>query len=845
MPLFKVNVEQTYKKIITVPTNCAVLSSYDDENYYYNINLIVDPLLASRNNAYIININVNNEDYQEVKPTNLFANRTSSEIVNNIKTLQSIFAATTRVNFQDNTTSIIGNYAVVKPIKIDISSYISNENAIRLKNNLPINQTVKAIVTKPVIEAKTLNAGAPVATLNINNAAVALGYGNLTITPIKAQEQMAELEIEGNIDPASIWNQTNTYVSTRKTLNGIKTPKTFANNRQNQENLKRLNIIASQLNITSNPRKLEDTEANQYVQVVENQTTNTITVTKSIAIPKSQLGKLNFLLRFEVTNSNGTVFQKESHVVLHGINLSNFMPTIPPSVKTLGTSNIGNALFELEQLDPYANRLLIYRKQNNPEVGIKSRYILVDDIPAAPRNNFIYRDATATSLNSYIYRFIPVSTEGVKAAVFTSAAVKIARGKLLPQQNLKRYPSYGIIDYDVQINGISLKVFGFHPNVINIKIYRRNLSNKQKQRTLVLSKFTREIEPALGYVFVDKNVQMHKNYQYTVELLYKDGYVQQMTNSLDIEYNPVVASNALCSIDDVESGNKNGIPDFKFVVKYELQEQNFELLRKMIREQNLLAEYQNDINLDKKNIETFLAYTVTRLNLTTGETENFGVIPTNAFSDATYGPVKNVKPLTEDNRYKYTVTLYTRPPDTLFENLERTVTVDIPTVTSNINAQLGVQTGTLKSFSYKFRPYKWLQPLVLRTGNLISKDKHAESELNSGNVVDIKTINSDLIVSVTPSISEVNAIQIQPRSILIEWKITGNLNNLDHFIVKNNTFGITNVIGVAHNLASTNTIRFKYNLLSEESGYMTFSIIPVYNDYSFGTEAVSNPVVIQ
>lgn len=842
MPLFRVNVEQTYKKIITVPTDCAVLRSYDDENYYYDIKLVVDPLLASRNNAYVINMYVNNEDYQEVKPTNLFANRTSDEIVQNIKTLQSIFAATTRVNVQDNSTSVIGDYAAIKPAKVDISSYISNENAVRLKNDLPISQTVKAIVTKPVIEAKTLNPAAPVATLNINNAAVAVGYGNFTISPIKAQEQLNELEIEGNIDPASLWTQTNTYVSTIKTLNGIKTPKTFANNRQNQENLKKLNIIASQLNITSNPRQLSDTQANQYVQILENQTRDTIDIIKSIVVPKTQVGKLNFFLRFEVSDTNGNIYQKETFNVDHGINLSNFMPTIPPSVKTLGNSNIGNVLFELEQLDPYANRLQIYRKQNNPEIRTKSRYILVDDIEAIPGNNFIYRDSSAVSINSYTYRFIPVSTEGVKAAVFTSAAVKIARGKLLPQQNFKRYPSYGIIDYDVQINGISLKVFGFHPSVINIKIYRRNLTNKQKQRTLVLSKFTREIDPALGYVFVDKNVQMHMYYQYTVELLYKDGYVQQMSNSLDIEYNPVVAGNALCSIDEVESGNKNGIPDFKFVVKYELQEQNFELLRKMLREQNLLSEYQNDINLDKKNIETFLAYTVTRLNLTTGETENFGVIPSNTFSDATFGPVKNVKPLTEDNRYKYTVTLHTRAPDTLFENLERTVDVDIPTISIN---NLGTKTTSLKTFSYKFKPYKWLQPLVLRTGNLISKDKHAESELSSGNVVDIKTINSDLITSVAPEILEVNALQIESRSIIIEWKINGSLNLLDHFIIKNNTFGITNVIGVAHNLASTNVMRFKYNLVSDESGYMTFSVTPVYTDYSFGNEVVSNPMVIQ
>lgn len=841
MPLFRVNVGQTFKKIITVPTDCAVLRSYDDENYYYDIKLVVDPLLASRNNAYIINVFIDNEDYQEVKPTSLITNRTSQEIVDNIKQLQTLFSATSRVNAEDNTFSIVGDYAIIKPIKIDISSFISNENAVRLKNNLPINQTIKRIVTKPVLEAKTFNSNAPVATLNINNAAASIGYGKLAIVPGKVQEQLANVAIEGKIDPASIWKPTNTYVSTIKTLNGIKTPKTFANDRKNREDLKLLNVIASQLNINQPPKQLNNAEANQYVQVLENQTVNTITVTRSIAIPKTQLGKLNFLLRFHVSDTRGIIYQKESLIVRHGINLNNFMPTTPPRVNNLGSSNIGNVIFELEQVDTYANRLLIYRKQINLESGNRSRYQLIDDIEALPGIKFIYRSA-ASSFNDYVYRFIPVSTEGVQAAVFTSVLIKMSRGKLIPQQNFKRYPSYGIIDYNIQNNGISLKVFDYHPNVINFKIFRKNISKKQRQKVLVLSKFTKEIDSSIGYRFVDTNVQIHNYYQYTVELLYKDGYVQQMANSLDIEYNPVVASNALCSLTNVESGNKNGIPDFKFVVNYELQEQNFELLRKMLREQNLLSEYQNDINLDKKNIETFLAYTVTRLNLTTGELENFGVIPSNNFSDATFGPVKNVKPLTENNRYKYIVTLHTRPPDTLFENLERTVDVDIPSISIT---NTGAQVTSLKTVSYKFRPYKWLQPLVLRTGNLISKDKHAESELSSGNVVDIKTINSDLITGALPEAFEVNAIQIQAASILIEWKITGNLNNLDHFIIKNNTFGITNIIGAAHNLASSNVMRFKYNLLSEESGYMTFSVTPVYNDYSFGNEAVSNPLVIQ
>lgn len=835
MSIFKVSTARQAKNIISIPDVCAYLQTFNEDTYQYLINIQADPLAAVQTGAFIVKILVLSENTVNARRFSYFRDKSPEEIVENLRRIDGLVKDESR-STTNSSLVLVGDSTSQKPPEIDLSSYISNNDLQLLKRGILPTKTRQKIVTKSVATLQAENANRPVMNYNSNNSSLINGYGPNFILPNNVKEQMTDLLYEGKIDPASLWKPTNTYVSTRKTFGGLKPLRSYVDDRGVQNDSRKLNIVASQLSNPRNLREQKEIPGEEYIQTVEYETYTQINAGTIINIPRTTIGKNNFILRFEVCDTSGKLYQIAEKTVLHGINVSDFMPTIPPKVETIGVAKPGKVIFNITQLDPYAVGVLVYRRQINPvDPLMESAYRQVADIPTrlvGGARMGIYTDTRVYSVNNYIYRFVPYTVDGVKSSIFTSIAVKLKRGNILPEEKVARVPSNGVIDYQFVTNGIQINIRNYPANVIQLKLYRRNLLTKQKVFNLLFTKFI-DSNNEQGYSLVDQSVKLYNIYEYRVDVVYKNGTVQTLNNTLKIEYNPVVDSAALCEIQNIQTGVQGGRMNVSFDIEYKLQEQNFELLRRLLKEQNLLAEYQNEVSLNRENIKTFLSYSVLRFNMSTGELENFGIIPSTNFSDAQFGPVKNVKPLNASNTYRYIVTVYTRSPDTLFENLERTVSSEV------------TGTGTTPvTREYTFKPYKWLNPLILRTGNIISKDKHPEFDLAQGPVVDIKYVNISFNEVQYPIITNIAANKISPGSIVIEWKVKGSLSKIDHFIVKNNVSGIKNVIGSAHNVSSNGAYKFKYNLLSEEAGSVTFSIIPVYFDYTIGTETVSNTLVI-
>ena len=138
---------------------------------------------------------------------------------------------------------------------------------------------------------------------------------------------------------------------------------------------------------------------------------------------------------------------------------------------------------------------------------------------------------------------------------------------------------------------------------------------------------------------------------------------------------------------------------------------------------------------------------------------------------------------------------------------------------------------------------------VLRctNGNLVSENSlrrnHAKTDFTFGTVVNVTDIDVSLS-DVLPSLYDGKAKELGSDRVLVQWKVQGNVDKIDHFIVILETLGIRTIVGKSHNITNSNYFQFVDELTNEESGGLTYYIMPVYYDYSRGTELKTNQVVI-
>ena len=326
----------------------------------------------------------------------------------------------------------------------------------------------------------------------------------------------------------------------------------------------------------------------------------------------------------------------------------------------------------------------------------------------------------------------------------------------------------------------------------------------------------------------DKLVSKGRIYEYNTILVFPNGNEEIASNILLVEFNPSTANVLELSINEpkvLKSGDKI---DVAFTITKNVIQKNGDLIKTFLLEQGLSDQYQDQLLANREFLQDLFAIKITRTNLATGELEDFGIIDSLEFSDQKFGGVKSVSPLQPGFVYSYNATAYARETETLFKTLSRTVNVR-----TNVD--------------FSFVPSKWRHPLVLSDGTITTensrKRNHAKSTFTFGTVVDSKEVVVSL-AEVIPSIYEGKASTFGKNKNFIQWKVQGNVNKIDHFIVILDILGIRTVVGKSHNITNSNYFQFVDELTNKECGELTYFIVPVYFDYSRGPELQTNSVII-
>lgn len=806
--------------------NPTYISNYGN-SIVYLLNYSFNPKLANKLRATKLMISlVTQQGNTSVKPQ-LIKGFTPEQITENLLQQVNIYKASSKAKNQYP-------FSVVR----DLTKYFDPKTI----DNQPLNSIV--YVNRSVGELNTLNANPTSNNQNLNSNVNTNTY--TSTNPFNLRKLRVSLKQTQKIDPASLYTKpTNALVPTSKAIKGVIPQKNFLQNQYLKFNPKALNLVKSFLTkTTSNDR--EQLTPQSYITEIKKVTTDLLSVGDRLIFPIGLVGQGDFKIIFELYDIYDNRIQKFDVFVPHTTNVNNIYITQPPEVTRNAATGIDNISFSISQIDRAAQGVSIFRKKIYTQENVgDAGYKKVKDIPLKSGDvPFLFKDGLLTT-SDVIYRFIPYNKNKDLASVFSTIYVRSnsinKNGTNIPMpKKLSARQSYCVLDYSIDNDCIIVKASSFPAEAVAVVFYRRNKTiNEQKFKRLgnVI-----RVQPnsSIPTRLVDTRVKIYNAYEYKIGIIYPDGIEQLTSNVLAIEFRPIEKNIAESTISNIVNGSYvDGTPDVSFGVSYSYNNNQYEDIKKLLTNQNLLAEYGEQVIANKEFLGRLFAYKVLRLNMTTGELEDFGVITEASFSDRKQGLAKGVKPLQIGTEYSYKITTYLRNPETLFPTITRTVGKGIK------------QSVKKNTKTYTLYPYEWLQPVTFRAGTLYTDSSVTRNYPNIlasfefGNVVDIKEVTVK-VVNDLPTIYDAKASILQTQKCLISWGIKGNVGKIDHFMIVRDMLGVKTIVGAAHAIISGNNgkINFIDTFQNNEKGQATYSIIPIYYDDMEGMQVKTNTILV-
>lgn len=812
------------QNIIDVPEDFANLYKIDsnlvDGSYHYKFQYYVNPQKAFRNNAITVEIFVSKNPY-EIKTQRVFGTTNPDEIITNIRLKNQLQKDSYR-----SYDLVKDNTVYVPMITSDITRFISNQIVSNFSRKFADTRTVVTTRTsmKPVKVSDLTDRNVSMPILEVNTSRI----GELT-NSVELRQKAVNVLYQKKIDPADfVGKRTNSIISAKSSYSGT-TPK----KNENTKNFSQDDVLVSSLlsgglvNSDANKRPGDI----QNVPVVE--TSDQLVVEETMEIPVSYLDADDFYVVFRLKNKNGIIIQTVSGLVEHGKQVSLMkIPSIPPVIICPPKSSFGGTSINLKQVDPSGTSIKLYRKTFSTLESIKdSTYSLVGEVKCTSNDGFKTIYDYPNSIDPVIYRAISVNSNGLFGSEFSSVVVENVRGPVAKTSAINQKPCFVTIASTVLPSGISLKLSNFPSEPVAFELRKRDLSLLNKTFTSISNPILLDSLESSSIAVEDTNMSLKHIYEYSVFLYYKTGEIKQSSSRHVVQFKPVTSN--IVSLEfsppDIQQSGGNEI-DVTFTITKKIVQNSADQVKNFLTKQGFLGEFQDDIIANRDKLGNLFAIGLKRQNLSTGQVEDFGILEDDEnFSDVQAGAVAGISPLQAGFEYKYILTAYSRNIESLLPKLVKT-------------------NSEVENLTYTYTPSEWTHPITLEDGNLVTeaslKRNHSNKEFTFGSIADSKEIQVSL-AEVLPSIYDGKARFLPGRkSVLVQWKIQGNINKIDHFIIVLEILGMKTIVGKAHNVSNSNYFQFLDTLDNQESGGLTYFIIPVYFDYSRGVDLKTNQVIV-
>lgn len=702
----------------------------------------------------------------------------------------------------------------------DISSKINNE----LVDASATTILKTKLITKQVGEVKSNDAVKPV--LNQSSFVLAPQTVNSisSSTVVSPQRLMTSMIAKQGVDPSSIVGLTHRSITAQDAVAGtLRQGKSQEFSAANSSNLLNYHLYPNESNDTA--RTTNQLLDQQGVQVLETVNDPFVRITVPIQITRRQLTVENknnqtVTVRFDLFDpKSGLVaetIEKDLDVGKY-VQLFN-TPKKAPLVKVTRSSSTRFATLEIHQLDKTATSVQIYKKslpRSSPHI---EDYSLIDVVNVSEKQTKLVKVETLEN-SPVLYRLVPIGPGGIIGSEFTNVVIKPTRYRP------SNAAAFVLLLTD---EGIKLEVRKIPVDVVSIGFLVRNLTVSEDSYTNVGNDMIAidDVTRASDYIsVVDRNVRQDNVYEYALNLVYRNG-TSEVCHAAVLEFLRPEPGKVDTKVTDfiVTTGTQ---PDVSFKVDTTVIDTKIDIVKSMLERQGSAALFQGDVEKEREFIKSLIAHNIDRVNLSTGQRENFGVITTGEFSDSAVRKNQSITALSLGDQYRYEITPLLRSPETMLESLRKNL---IDPVTKK---------------PYTMSPSKFLQPVTLKKGIIVTttglRTKFVKDDMSHGAVGSPHVINVSF---------EQDAAKLQDASVtrfgktlnVISWKVQGSIDQVDHFLVFKDNNDVRTLVGKAHSEFQYGNCQYIHVLSERDSGTISYIVIPIFNDYTVGSEVTTNLV---
>lgn len=707
------------------------------------------------------------------------------------------------------------NAYVVKSKVSDVTAKINNQSIGQLKTKVSSHLIAGVGKTKlKTVSVKTLK--------EKNETHPILNYSLVQAqsSSIDPQSIIQKMILQDGIDPSSVTEMNHRSTTPYDVTSG------FVNKTRKQEistsnSTKYADFL---LNPTTKQRTTDQVLGSSQVETLVKEYDETVEVTTEMTLPSTYASveganKSGVLVKFELMDS---VTDNAIDTIIHTLDIERHIqmfniPKTPPTIKLAKADLPSKANLEIKQVDPVATGIKIYRKMVSSVIADSDDYTLVSShtLSASSKSLLISVDVPLNA--TAIYRVIPVGKSGALSFEYTNVIIKPRR----------YFPIKHISLSTKSVNdGMKIEVRNIPKGVVSIQLLRADKTVFENQLSMISSMLLVERHDYIS--FTDQNVKNEHIYEYACNLVYSSGTVEVAGGGI-FEYVKNNEGRVDSKITGLKVDTASSVINVTFNIQTIVPESSLDSVKTMLTHQNLISYFNADILKERDKLQQLIAHRITRVNLTTGQHEDFGVITGQVFSDVDVRKNNSILPLKKGNKYRYDVAVLLRTPETMFEEFVKT------------------STDSLTKKDYRFKPSKFLHPIALSKGNIASPEAltahYAKTAMTHGQIGTVTSVEVSLI---DQSVRVVNPVAsaLNEQLNIITWKLQGSLSDVDHFVIMKIVMGTKTIVGKAHSEFKNNNCQFIHKLTSRDQGSITYSIVPVLNSYKLGEITPTNAVVI-
>lgn len=715
----------------------------------------------------------------------------------------------------------------------DITAWINNEAIGQLKSGVPADEIPSLqttnLVSKPVSELKDANETFPLFQFMGHSSILPENITQLTSASIDLNQTQAIFKsiLSHGVDPSYVTQLTHRSVPAVSSFQGLLRPE------RSQE------LFWSPISQLVNSYILGDyadpfrTLTSQVpdstiVQVAQTVTNDVIDIPINLVIPKTARvdggsDTSHYMVKFDLIDS-------KTHAIVDSViklldvarHIQLFYTPRKAPVVNLGNADASPHInLTIKQVDSSASSVQIFKKTLNRASVEVEDYVLVGTYPLTKQQQSLMVQVEKPVSSTSLYRVIPVGELGNRGFEYANVVARPTRYMPLKAVSLTARVT------DV---GVEIEIRNFPPSATSIDVLARNLTAHDREyRNVGGISLIDDATRVSDYLsVVDTSVFEGRVYEYVARVTYSDG-ISEISGNAVLEFIKATPGKVDLRITDLEVSSDVNEPNVTFNIRSIILDKNIDIVLALLKRQDIKEFFDNDVLREREFLNGLIAHNVQRVDLTTGQREDFGVIIDEFFDDKEFRKNNSVTPLKFGRKYRYEVVTLLRAPETMFEQFVKT---SVDPITNK---------------TYTFSPSKFLHPIVLTQGTIVtaaglatrfSKAPMTHGMLGTSESIEVSFDDQPARI-VDPSSARFNR-QLN----ILTWKLEGSIDQIDHFLIVKDVHGVRTLIGKAHSEFEFGNCQYLHPLTIRDSGELRYVIIPVFNSYKMGIPAITNSVIV-